>query len=244
MTKITIIIALVSCYIAVCMGQASITSPPSNASVLLGENATFTCEVTGTQALGEDLTWRRVINGAATFLGSNSNAANSTKHAVTGKYTFHILDAFLGDEGQYQCVLFPTSYDTYVTVNVAPTSVSLMWPDNRTFTEAGQAANLTCSAGLSRPPATFRWFKGNTEVTNQAVHPVATTDANGYGSSVSTLEQTPSTSEEGTVYKCLVDVPAKAGVLEKSLALSFSGARHVVASLGLILLAAAFSTIN
>jgi len=214
----------------------TITTAPSNTSVLLGNNATLLCEVTGTQSGGDDLTWRKLIAGGddSVFIGTNNNVNNATKHASTDKYRLHVLDTEISDEGEYQCNLFPDTYTAWVSVNVAPTTLTLKWPDNRDWTEQGQTANLTCTADTSRPPATFRWFKGSTEVTSQAVTPDVSTNANGYGAGVSYLEQTPSSSDEGTVYRCVADVPAQTSAVEKSLTLSFSGAGHVIASMALI----------
>ena len=62
---------------------------------------------------------------------------------------------------------------------VAPTNAWLYWAGNSTTTAEGVTTNMTCEADTSRPPATFRWFKGSTEVTANAVNPSATVDSNG-----------------------------------------------------------------
>merc|ERR1711976_315023 len=230
-------IALLATLFAGCLGQ-SITAQPSNTSVLLGNNATLYCEVTGTQIGGDDLIWRKLeTGGGSTFIGSNLNVNNATKYASVDKYRLYVFNTELIDEAEYQCSLTPDSYTAYISVNVAPTSITLKWPNNQDWTQQDQTANLTCTAGTSRPPATFRWFKDGTEITNQATVVSVTTDSDGYGAGMSVLTQTPSSSDEGAVYQCIADVPAQTGAQTASLTLTFSGAGHVLASFSVIGLA-------
>ena len=60
-----------------------------------------------------------------------------------------------------------------------PSSAKIYWgEDKEDYTEEGKKANLTCESSSSYPPSTFRWFKGNTEYTNDAVY-VKEENANG-----------------------------------------------------------------
>ena len=60
-----------------------------------------------------------------------------------------------------------------------PADGYLYWGNNQTWTPKGKAANLTCESGSSRPPATFRWFRGTTEITTGIVNPTSSVDSNG-----------------------------------------------------------------
>lgn len=220
--------------------QASITNIPANTSALLGGNATFFCEVTGTQSGGQTHNFRKTFPEPVLYIAGDDTAQNTTKFTVSDKYRLTINDIVLGDEGTFQCDMFATSgtqtFNMYLTVCDPPTTGSLLWPNDLSYTTAGVAANLTCKAGRSHPPATFRWFRGDTEVTNTAYSPIATTDSQGYGESESSLTLTPATADLGVVYKCMIDVPAQMPAIEKTLAVSFSGSRGLQAGLGLMMI--------
>ena len=49
-----------------------------------------------------------------------------------------------------------------------PSSTDLYWDDGNTWTPMGVPSNLTCYSSRSYPPASFRWFRGSTELTRYA----------------------------------------------------------------------------
>ena len=58
-------------------------------------------------------------------------------------------------------------------------SMDLFWPTNASTIPVNEEVNLTCTSEYSRPPAQFRWFKGDLEITNQANYSVSNTDSDG-----------------------------------------------------------------
>lgn len=211
---------------------ATINTAPTNSSGLLGANATLYCEVTGTQAQGEVLQWRK---GDGSFIGNDGSPTNTTKYEVVDRYRLYIKDLVMSDEDSYQCTLFPDTFTAYIVVSDPPTSATLKWSNNEVWTPKDETSNLTCTSTTSRPPASFRWFKGSSEVSNTAINPVASTDASGYGTSMSMLQLTPSSSDEGSVYTCHVDVPGGSSYVQKTLTVSFSGAGHIAASFAVLI---------
>jgi len=231
------------CVLALCLAAlhgidaATINTAPTNSSGLLGQNATIYCEVTGTQAQGEVVQWRK----GSTFIGNDASPSNTTKYAVTDKYRLHVKDLVWSDEDSYQCTLFPDSFTAYITVSDPPSSATLKWSNGEQWTPKDTMSNLTCTSTTSRPPATFRWFKGTSEVTNTAINPTASTDSNGYGTSQSMLQLTPTS--EGDIYYCHVDVPGGTSYVQKTLTVSFSGSAQVAMSFA-VLLASVFVSIR
>jgi hypothetical protein len=221
--------------IAGCESAVLDTTSMVNGSALFGSVATFTCSISGSQVIGETLSFSKITNGVTGLISSDLNAANTTKHSVAGTYVLSINDAVWTDEGQYQCNLGIAAATAYLTVGVAPTEGFLYWGNNQTWTKKGEAANLTCESGTSRPPATFRWFRGATEVITGILNPTSSVDASGYGTAMSMIEMTPDTVDEGIVYKCEIDVAGKDSVLSETLAVSFSGAASIMASMFLVM---------
>lgn len=217
-------------------GQATISSQLSNSSAVLGGNANFTCTVTGTQNVGQNHFFRKGITNPTT-LSSDATAVNTTKHSITGKYTLIINNAVMSDEGAYSCSMDSNSYTAYLVVSDPPATAEFTWPNNRTWNPQGETNNLTCSSARSRPPATFRWFRGASEITTGIMKPTATVDSNGYGTSYSYMSLKPESADENVIYTCHVDVPGGMSYFKKELPIKFSGAGSVVASLGVLVLA-------
>lgn len=231
-----ILIALIAAFAVGINGQATISSQLQNTSAILGNNANFTCTVTGNQNVGQNHFFRKDITNTVT-LSSDATAVNTTKHSITGKYTLIINNVVMTDEGAYMCSMDSNSYTAYLVVSDPPASSEYTWPNNRTWNPQGQTNNLTCSSARSRPPATFRWFKGSSEITTGIMRPTSTVDANGYGTSYSYMTLTPESADENVVYTCHVDVPGGMSYFKKELPIKFSGAGSVVASLGVLVLA-------
>jgi hypothetical protein len=212
----------------------------SNSSSLLQGSAQFFCEVIGNQGVGETLNFIKIdsITGDQDVLSVDSVAVDTIKYSVTDRYRLTVRDIAWSDEGEYRCSLGITDiHVAYMVVSDPPTSSEIYWGDGRDYTEKNAQANLTCEASSSRPPATFRWFRGQTEVTGIAIDPKVAVDINGYGRGISMLELTPTSQEEGMLYSCIADVPGKDNVVTQTLAVSFSGASHVISSVCLILTA-------
>lgn len=60
-----------------------------------------------------------------------------------------------------------------------PTSMSLTWPNGSTIATEDTESNLTCTTGISMPPATFRWFRNNVDITNTSFNPAVEVNSEG-----------------------------------------------------------------
>jgi len=209
----------------------------SNTSSVLGGNASFYCEVIGTQNPTEQLIFSKVdsTTGDVNGVSSDSSVLNDTKYEVTERYRLNVKDIVWSDEGEYRCQLGATPFQVaYMVVSDPPVDAEIYWTGGKDWTEKDVKANLTCEAGLSRPPATFRWFRGATEITGISLNPNADVDSNGYGNGISMLELVPSSKEEGVLYSCHADVPGKNNAVVKKINVKFSGAAQTIASACLI----------
>ncbi|CAH1774471.1 unnamed protein product [Owenia fusiformis] len=203
----------------------TVTRAPANTGVLIGNNATLYCTVTNIGA-GESVIWKKT----PLVIGLDGSSTNTAKYAIIGQYNVVVMNAQIADEGQFECEAGGNQYSIMLSVGDVPTGLSIYWGANLNTPIMNAANNLTCQSTNSRPPATFKWYKGTTDVTSQALTLNGTVNSNGYGDSYSYLEVTPTSSNSGDVYRCEASVPGRDNALNETMTLS-GGAADVAHSL-------------
>lgn len=225
----------------------TIVTEPQNTTALENTNATIPCLVSD-QVFGENVVWNKIANGVTTTISTNNIVTASTsKYAIAGNYNLTIISVVTADEGSYECSISNNANlkkSAMLTVASNVTSVSLLWPGNSETVTMGVQSNLTCRTGTSRPPASFRWFRGNIDITNAAYNPTPSTDANGYGSSYSVQTLTLYAADRDTVIKCIVDLNDLQNVYTKEIKVTFSGSSVQVAVTSLTMVAVLLSYIS
>lgn len=191
----------------------TVTKSPVNTGVILGENATMHCTVTNIQA-GESVIWKKLPSSLITL---DSTSQNIAKYKVEGTYNLVLMNAQLTDEAMYECEAGGTQYAISLTVGIAMRSLQLYWPGNLNTVRLNMVQNMTCKSEYSRPPATFRWFRDNVEVTNQATTYNGTVNSDGYGDSYSYMSMTVTAADVGKSYRCEGDVPGRRNALNQTL---------------------------
>ena len=172
-------IFLVLCgMLAACAGTSSapatapvITAQPANATVTVGQTATFTVAATGTAPLSYQ--WTK--NGMS--VGTNS-ATYTTAATASSDNNAKIQVTVSNSKGSA-----PSSVAT-LTVNAAATKPTItMQPANVTVT-VGQTATFTVAA-TGTAPLTYQWTKNGTNVgTNSATYTTAATTSADNGAKI------------------------------------------------------------
>lgn len=225
MSGLTVSVLSLVLFILTDVHGVTIVTEPQNTTALENTDATLPC-IVANQNFGEDVVWKKIVNGVTTTISTNSIVTGSGKYAIAGNYNLTIVNAAIADEGTYECSISnQQSLKKSATLTVASniTSMTLLWPGKSETASMGVQSNLTCTSVKSRPPASFRWYRGNMDITISAYNPTPTTDSNGFGSANSVQTLTLNAADKDTVIRCIADLNDLRDVMTKELPVKFSG---------------------
>ncbi|XP_013413221.1 kin of IRRE-like protein 1 [Lingula anatina] len=203
------------CFFMTLCNAIQIDQAPQNSTVLVGDNVTLGCQISG-KGSSDRVYWRRCsINSlqcdkaSSTLISLDSvSVLDANKYSVVGTYNITIYNVSVAEEGLYQCETEVSSAITataaaHLNVIAMPTNLTAYWSLPSPLKE-NVAVNATCVSVNSRPPATLRWYRGTTDITAQATTITSNaTQNNGYGDTTSYISITPVVANHGQTYRCI-----------------------------------------
>ena len=141
----------------------SFTSQPSNSTVGVGANATFTVAAVGPPAPA--IKWQRSVDGGVTFADLSSDATFSGVASAT--LTITAVSASLHGS-RFRAIAsngaLPDATSTPAVLSVNSSPVFVTHPRSQAVSAAGNLILTAAAAGFPAP--TYQWMKGSTALVN------------------------------------------------------------------------------